>query len=310
MGVMIGGEQGKQATLDGIVEFAQTLERQGFDNVWMANIFGHDAISTLSIVGRETSRIGLGTAVVPSFPRHPTAMAQQVMTASAACRGRFTLGLGLSHKWVVEAMMGLSYEKPARHMREYLQVLLPLLRKGSVKHQGEVFNVDMQLAAPDCESVPVVIAALGPIMLKVAGQLADGTITWMTGLKTLESYIIPSLHQAAGEAGRAVTGEGAPRVVAGLPFALVDDVPKARTSIDQAMAVYGQLPSYRAMLDKEGAKGPGDVAVLGNELVLRAQLRRLRLMGVTDFNAFILPLDDRCVERTLAFLAEEMKSSA
>ena len=202
IGVMIGAD-GSTNTIDGVVNFAQNVEAKGLHNVWMANIFGFDAISTLSIVGRETQRIGLGTAVTPTYPRHPTALAQQAMTAAAATGNRFTLGIGLSHKIVIENMLGFSYDRPAAHMREYLEVLMPLLSGESVTHQGEQYNVGgLQLSIPGADPVPTVVAALGPLMLKIAGEHTDGTNTWMVGPKTMENHIVARISRAADEAGR------------------------------------------------------------------------------------------------------------
>ena len=195
IGVMIGAD-GAANTIDGVVNFAQNVEAKGLHNVWMANIFGFDAISTLSIVGRETQRIGLGTAVTPTYPRHPTALAQQAMTAAAATGNRFTLGIGLSHKIVIENMLGFSYDRPAAHMREYLEVLMPLLSGESVTHQGEQYNVGgLQLSIPGADPVPTVVAALGPLMLKIAGEHTDGTNTWMVGPKTMEDHIVARISR-------------------------------------------------------------------------------------------------------------------
>ena len=213
IGVMSGATAGADGTIDGIISRAQKLEAAGFPSIWMANIFGLDAITTLALVGRETERIELGTAVVPSYPRHPAAIAQQALTTQAACNGRFTLGIGLSHKLVIEDMMGLSYAKPARHMREYMGVLGPLLRGEPVGFQGEEYRVNAGLDVPGASPVPVLIAALGDQMLKIAGSTAEGSILWMTGPATIEGHIGPKLRAAAKEAGRPE-----PRIVAGLPI--------------------------------------------------------------------------------------------
>ena len=300
IGLMIGTDQGPDNTVAKIIALAQNAENKGFHNLWMANIFGHDAIATMSLVAQMTQKIGVGTAVTPSYPRHPSALAQQVITAASASEGRFSLGLGLSHKMVIEDMLGLDYSQPASHMREYLQVLMPLLRGEPVAHQGEQYKVSMQLDVADYHSASVLVAALGPRMLKIAGSLADGTTTWMTGPKTLANHIIPSIQSAAADANKP-----APRIVAGLPIALTNDIDQARESINKGMAIYGVLPSYRNMLDREGAAGPADVAILGNEKALSARVEQLRDMGVTDFNAFIFPLDSECFERTSSFLAEK-----
>jgi F420-dependent oxidoreductase-like protein len=304
IGLMVGATEGPDGTLDGLVAAAKRYEAAGFDNLWMANIFGLDAINALGIVGRETSRIGLGTAVVPTYPRHPVAIAQQALTTQAASKGRFSLGIGLSHKIVIENMFGFSYEKPARHMKEYLEVLAPLCRGEGAAFQGEQYKVAAQLQVPGATRVPILVAALGTVMLKLTGRLADGTITWMTGPKTLETHIIPTLREAAKQAGRPE-----PRVVAGFPILLTNKPAEAREKIGKSLLIYGQLPSYRAMLDREGAAGPGDVAIAGDEAQLRREIARLREIGVTDFDAAITPVEDGAYERTLAFLASELSGA-
>lgn len=300
IGVM-SGATGGDATLDGLVKRCQELESRGFDSVWMANIFGLDAIGALGIVGRETQRIELGTAVVPSYPRHPMAIAQQALTTQAASGGRFALGIGLSHQIVIENMMGLSYDRPARHMREYVSVLAPLLRKESVSFEGELYRVNGAIDVSGAAPVPLLLAALGDHMLKIAGGMTDGTILWMTGPDTIESHIGPKLRAAAGEAGRSE-----PRIVAGFPILLTSDPDSARERIGESLAMYGTLPSYRAMLDKEGAAGPADISIVGEEKALDAALDRLRDVGVTDFNAAILPLEEGADKRTLDYLQSRL----
>ena len=298
IGIMIGEGSGSSPGLDGLVERAREVEAKGFDTAWMANIFAFDAISALAIVGRETRRIELGTAVVPTYPRHPVVMAQQALTAQAASRGRFALGIGLSHKLVIEGLLGLSYERRASHMREYLEVLGPLLRGEPVSWKGEEYRVQVALQVPGAERVPVLIAALGPAMLRVAARLAAGTITWMTGPKTLAEHTVPTLVAAAREAGAPP-----PRVVAGLPIVLVRDGAAARAKAAEVFAIYGQLPSYRAMLDREGAAGPGDVVIAGDERTLAGALRGLEDAGVTDFCAAVFEAEPGCTARTTDFLA-------
>jgi len=298
IGVMIGAD-GTQMTIDDVVDTVKDLDSRGFDTAWMANIFGFDAISTLSIAGRETSKIRVGTAVTPTYPRHPTALAQQAVTAAAATRNRFTLGIGLSHKLVIEDMLGMSYAKPARHMREYLNVLVPLLAGESANYAGEEYKVaGVALDIPGAEKVPLVIAALGPVMLKIAGEMTDGTTTWMVGPKTMEEHIVKTLTQAADGAGRPQ-----PTVVGGLPVALTTNVDAAKAQIAESLVIYGQLPSYRAMLDREGVEGPADIALLGDENFLRGQIDRFRDIGVTEFNAAVVDVEPGARERTLDFLA-------
>jgi F420-dependent oxidoreductase-like protein len=301
IGLMVGATDGPGGAIEGLIAAAKRDEAAGFPNVWMANIFGLDAVNALALVGRETSRIELGTAVVPTYPRHPFALAQQALTTQAASRGRFALGIGLSHKVVIENMLGMSYDKPARHMREYLKVIGPLLRGEGVQFQGEQYRVAAQLQVPGATRVPLLVAALGPTMLRLTGELADGTITWMTGPKTLSSHVIPVLREAAKAAGRPE-----PRVVAGFPILVTRKPAEAREKIAKALVIYGQLPSYRAMLDREGASGPADIALAGDEGFLRGELARLRELGVTDFSAAITPVEDGAEERTRAFLVSEL----
>lgn len=300
-GLMIGAGWDHDGSIDGLIKLAKRAEQSGFDNLWMANVFSLDAITTLALIGRETSRVELGTAVVPSYPRHPAALAQQCLTAAAASNGRFTLGLGLSHQLVIENMFGLSYDKPARHMKEYLQALVPMLKGEAAAHNGELYRVNCQFVVPGAKPVPLIVAALGNVMLKLAGSMADGTTTWMTGPVALESHIIPTISEAAAAAGKP-----APRIVCGLPMALTTDVDKAREKIAKGLEVYGMLPSYRAMLDKEGVAGPADVSMLGDEAGLRQQIQRLRDIGVTDFNAAIMAVEEGGYERTLQFLEAEL----
>lgn len=300
VGVVVGAA-GPGGTLDGIIESAQKMEAAGIQDIWMANIFGHDAISTLGFVGRETKSIGLGTAVTPTYPRHPSAIAQQAMTTAAAAPGRFSLGIGLSHKVVIEDMLGFSYDKPARHMREYLSVLGPLLKGETVNFDGDQYNVhNLTLGVPDAGDVPIIVAALGPVMLKLAGEMADGTITWMTGPNTLQDHIIPRIAKGASGAGKSD-----PTIVAGFPIALTSDVAGAKSLIAKSLEIYGQLPSYRAMLDKEGLEGPADLALVGDKAELKDRLAQLREIGVTHFNAAIVAADDKTHAETLEFLAAE-----
>ncbi|MCZ6710766.1 MAG: TIGR03564 family F420-dependent LLM class oxidoreductase [Gammaproteobacteria bacterium] len=294
IGTMIGAD-GSRDTIDDIVGIARRVEAAGLDNIWLANIFSFDAIAVLAIIGREVDRIGLGTAVTPTYPRHPTAIAQQALTTAAATGNRFTLGIGLSHKVVIENMLGFSYAHPARHMREYLSVLMPLVRGESVNFDGEQYNVHgLKLDIPGADNMPVVLAALGPVMLKLAAEMADGTNTWMVGPRTMEQHIVASLKSA---------GSADPLVVGGYPIILTTNVDEAKNKIAQGLTMYGQLPSYRAMLDREGADGPADIAIVGDENHLRGQIKRLEDIGVTDFNAAIMAVEDGAYDRTLEFLA-------
>ena len=267
-------------TLDDVIAEAARAEADGFDSYWVPNIFGHDALTALALVGREVSRIELGTSVVPTFPRHPLAIGQQCLTVSAACGGRLTLGIGLSHKIVIENMMGLSYDKPVRHIRDYLGVLGPLSRLEPVHYQGEAYSSMAAFDAKGAEPFGIVVAALGPQMLKATAELADGTLTWCTGEHTLRDYTVPTITAAAEAAERP-----APRVIAALPVCVTADVEGARAKAAKVFEIYGTLPSYRAMLDREGAGGAEDVAIIGSAEEVVDRIGALGDVGVTDFAA-------------------------
>lgn len=301
-GLMLGEAAGS-GELDTVLNSVKQAEADGFAAAWFANIFGIDAITVCALAGRETSRIELGTAVVPTFPRHPIAMAQQAMTAQAAAKGRFTLGIGLSHQVVIEGMLGFSFAKPYTHMKEYVSVLAPLIREGAVSFAGSEYRVNANLKVPGASPCPILLAALAPKMLALAGSVADGTITWMTGPKTLREHTIPSIQAAAASAGRP-----APRVVVGLPICVTKDTAAAREVAANAFSVYGFLPSYRAMLDREGAAGPADVAIVGDEDGVNEQLDRLEAAGVTDFCAAMFPVGDpaESIGRTRAVLKKRL----
>lgn len=193
-------------TLDDVVAEAASAERDGFAAYWVPNIFGHDALTSLAVVARTVPRIELGTAVVPTFPRHPFAIAQQSHTVAAASGNRFTLGIGLSHKIVIENMLGLSYDKPVRHLREYLSVLMPLSRNEPANFDGEMYSVHAAISAKGSAGFGVVVAALGEQMLRVTASLADGTLTWCTGPATLAGHTIPTITEAAEQFGRPAPG--------------------------------------------------------------------------------------------------------
>lgn len=298
IGLMVGEGAGSTPGVEGVVHNVKNAEAAGFSTAWMANIFTVDAIMSLAIAGRETSTIELGTAVVPTYPRHPMAIAQQALTAQDASKGRFVLGIGLSHKIVIENMMGMSYDKPARHMKDYLEVVTHLVRGEVVAYQGEEYRVNGQISVPVPKPPSVMVAALGPVMLKLAGRLTDGTITWMTGTKTLANHIVPTITAAAKEAGRP-----APRIAASFPIAITDDVANAKQVASQVFVIYGQLPSYRAMLDREGAANPEDLAMVGTVDEVRAMLDKARQAGTTDLVAAPYPADANAVPRTMEFLA-------
>jgi F420-dependent oxidoreductase-like protein len=249
-----------------------------------------------------TERVEIGTAVVPTPVSHPFALGNQAATAQQACGGRFTLGIGLSHKVMVENVLGMKFERPVRQMREYLEVLGPMLRGEPVGYEGEIYTArfaPLPLGTP----VSVLVAALGPQMLRLTGRLADGTITWASGLKTLENHIVPEISKSAAAAGRPL-----PRVVAGFPVVVTSDRDAARDAAIRTFGHYKTLPSYRAMLDREGSAGVEDLVIAGDEASVRAQLARIEATGTTDLCAFPFAVDEGSTDRTLELLGEVARS--
>lgn len=279
IGVSLADPTGPEAFGD-LRKHLQRAADQGFASAWMSNIFGVDALTALAVVGSQVPGIGLGTAVVPTYPRHPAALAQQALTVAAATGGRLTLGIGLSHKIVIEDMYGYSFDHALRHMREFLEILLPLLDGQPASFRGETVSASIGLTTPAPGRVPVLLAALGPKMLRLAGEKTDGTVLWMTGPVTVREHVVPAITAAADAAGRP-----GPRVVCSLPVCVTGDVAAARARAAELFAIYGQLPSYRAMLDREGAAGPADVAIVGDESSVGGQISALAEAGVTEFVA-------------------------
>ncbi|MGD9932856.1 MAG: TIGR03564 family F420-dependent LLM class oxidoreductase [Dehalococcoidia bacterium] len=269
------------SSLQAKVAAIRSLEADGFTGAWLPSA-GHDVLTTMALAGAVTNTIELGAFVQPTFSRHPVSMAQGALAAQAASGNRFVLGLGLSHKRVIEDAWGLDFSRPVRHMREYLTVLNPLLRGERVDFDGEDFRVHAQIQVPDAAAPSVVIAALGPQMLCLAGRLCDGTALWMAGPKYIQEVVVPELSRGAKEAGRPT-----PRIIAGVPIVVTSDVVAARERIATAYAGYGTLPSYQRAIYGSGASGPADLAVIGTEEQVETELRHWRDAGVTDFYAAI-----------------------
>jgi F420-dependent oxidoreductase-like protein len=266
------------------VERAMVLRETGFTSLWASQIFGPDTLTVLAIVGRELRDLDLGTAVVPVQPRHPSMLAAQARTVQEAMGGHLSLGIGLSHQVVVEGLWGISFDRPAAYMREYLDALVPMLRGEKVATKGErVSAVAMGVLGPKETATPgLLVAALGPKMLEMAGAETDGTVLWMTGVKTIASHIAPTIKAAAAAAGRP-----SPRIVCSLPIVVTDDVAATTEAVNTSLAVYGTLPSYQAMLEREGASSPADVGLLGSREQVLEKLNGLAEAGVTEFSAAI-----------------------
>ncbi len=292
----------QKASVAAVAAHAAQAEADGFAHYWLAEhpTGGFDALTVLAAVGQSVQKIELGTAIVPTFPRHPMVLAGQTLTASNILGPRLVLGVGLSHE-VMMGQLGIPFEKPIRHLREYLSILMPLLREGQVDYTGETLSCSATLFQKPEHSVPVVVAALGPQALKVCGQLADGTTLAWVGPKTIRDHIVPRLNESAAAANRP-----SPRVIATLPVCVTDSPDTIRAAIAKGLSMYGQLPSYRAMFDREGVAGPADVAIVGSQNEVSDALANLKEAGVTDFAASEFCLTPQERETTRALLKEEL----
>ncbi len=272
--------------IDAIVADIARAEHAGFASYWLAQTGLIDPLHCFTAARADTSSIELGTAVVPTWPRHPQALAASALATQAATGGRLVLGIGLAHKPSVEDRWKMEWTKPIRHMLDYLDVLLPLLETGAAHHDGEIFSYDGEAARITDQAPSVMLAALGDQMLKIAGARTDGTILWCVGPKTLEQQIVPGITSAATNAGRK-----APRVVCSLPVWVTDRPDEARDLVARSLTIYGQLPSYRAMLDIEGVDGPADISLIGDAATVHAGLAAVKTAGATDFTAVVQGFD-------------------
>lgn len=289
-----------------IVAHAAAAEADGFPTYWMAQLGVPDALTVLGVVGQATSTIKLGTAVIATWPRHPLMLAAQALTTSELCGGRLILGIGLAHKSSIEGTLKIPFARPARNMDEYLSVLLPALRDRRVSFDGEIWSGDTEsLGGPGDVAAPsVMLAAMGPRMLAMAGGRTDGTILWLSGPRTIETLIAPSVRAAAEEAGRP-----APRIVASVPVCVTDDADGARDLIAGVLAGYNDLPSYRGVMDVEGVDGPAGVSLVGDEDTVRAGLQRFADAGTTDFSALEFVTGPEVATRTRALLQDVAASA-
>jgi F420-dependent oxidoreductase-like protein len=309
IGLMIGPERGRsREKVARLVADAEAAERAGFTSIWVPQVPGDfDALTAIALMGAATTRVELGTAVVPIQTRHPVAMAQQALSNQAVCGGRFTLGLGASHHWIVEDMLGLPYDRPARQMRHYLEVLnAAFAGTGTIDVENESHRVHSPLDVTDITPTPILLAALAPVMLRIAGEQASGTILWMADERAIAEHVVPRITQAAAAAGRP-----APRIVAGVPVALCadDEVAAARAWTNQVLGQADYSPNYQRLLERGNAAKVGDLLAAGSEPAILERLRGFRDAGVTDLAVRLLPFgadrDARIASRrrTEAFLA-------
>jgi F420-dependent oxidoreductase-like protein len=302
--IMRIGLPGGAASVEEIIQRARQAEADGFASLWFTSGDAGDPLVAMALAGRATDTIELGTAVLQTYPCHPVLQATRAAAVVAAIGrpGRFTLGVGPSHQSMIESRLGAAYATPGRHTDEYVQILAALLRGEQVSFAGQEFQVSA--APPDLPGgaeIPVLVAALGPRLLRVAGQYTAGTALWMTNAVAIEQHVAPLIRAAAADAGRPE-----PRIVAGLPVAVHDDVAAARSAAAEQYASYGELPNYQRILERGGLAGPGDAAIVGDEGSVTAQITALFEAGATDVRARAFPVGAdpaASLARTRALLA-------
>ncbi|HEY6426412.1 MAG TPA: TIGR03564 family F420-dependent LLM class oxidoreductase [Acidimicrobiales bacterium] len=309
IGLQVSADRGRYATkVEKLQADARWADEAGLDTIWTPQIPDEfDVMAAAVLLGGATSRIEVGTSVVPIQPRHPVVLAQQALSAQAVCEGRFTLGIGVSHHWIVEDMMGLPSERQATTMRCYLDVLEPALAgPGLVEVENEMFTIRQPFDITDITPTPVMIAALGPVMLRLAGERASGTVLWLADERTIASHVVPTITKAAAAAGRP-----APRVMAGVPVCLCreDEVEAATERTNRTLSEVVASPNYVHLMEHGEAESIGDVLICGNEAAMEKRMRRFAEAGVTDLNCRIVPLGENrddikaSAGRTREFLA-------
>lgn len=301
------GLTGGATSVDKIVRQAEQAEADGFSSLWYASVVAGDPLVAMAIAGRQTSTIELGTAVLQTYPCHPLFQANRVASVvDAMGRPGFTLGIGPSHEPLIRGVYGLSYDHPGRNTEEYVRVLTAVLRGEDVDLDGQDWTAHSAgRAVTAAHPVPVLVSALGPRLLRVAGEVADGTVLWMATARAIETHVAPKVHAAASTAGRP-----SPRIVAGLPVAVHDDEGEARSAAAVTSTVYAAMENYQRILELGGAAGPADAAIVGDEVSVRRQLQALLDAGATDVWAGVFPVGDgrdgraASVRRTTELLKE------
>ena len=285
--------------VEAILSQARRAQEDSFASYWIGQQFDWDAFSLLAVMAREVPGIELGTAVTHIWTAFPVHLAQQAASLHVLSGGRFTLGLGVEHEWVMRHLWGLPFERPVSVLAEYLRIVSSLLRTGRVEFAGEHYRVNTSfLRFEPMEDLPIILGALGPRMLELAGRHADGTTTWMTGSRTLRDHIVPTITRAASDAGRP-----SPRVIALLPVLVTEDPEEVRREVMSQFETYHQMPSYRAMLEREGVDTADQIAIAGTREHVQQRLGELADAGVTDLGAIVLGTPDTR-ERTWQLLRD------
>lgn len=292
LGVMIGAERGDMARKVGkLISDIEWADSAGLATAWMPQVpDDFDLLTMVALMASHSTRIELGTAVVPLQAQHPIALARQALSVHAVSNGRLALGVGPSHHWIIRDMLGLSYDKPAAYTRDYLQVLNAAISgPGPVDVENTTFSVHNPTALGAVTPMPVLVAALGPVMLQIAGEHADGTSLWMADEKAIGEHIAPKINKAAAEAGKP-----APRIVAGIPVTLCanSEIDEAKDRANRILAEAETSPNYQKLLDRGDARSVGDLCAAGDEAAILARFKAFADAGVTDLSVRLLPIGD------------------
>jgi F420-dependent oxidoreductase-like protein len=292
IGMWIDDEKPLPAVVDTVVD----AERRGFARAWFGQRLGWDPLTAIAAVGDRAPRIGMGTAIVVTWSRHPLTLAAEALTAQAAVQGRLTLGIGPSHQPIVEGRFGQRWHRPGRHVEEHLDVLLPALRGEPVEVHGETVTAVGTLTAPATPAPPLLLSAHGPRLLRLAGERADGVITTWTDARSVAEKVVPAVRAAA-------VGRPDPQVVVGVIATLTGDPDAAREHVARNFGMAGSLPSYRRSLDQAGFAGPEDTILAGNEAELEKAVRRFAEAGATELQ--LCPVGPPAEQaRTIEFFGE------
>ncbi|WP_328605262.1 TIGR03564 family F420-dependent LLM class oxidoreductase [Amycolatopsis sp. NBC_00345] len=268
---------GQPAGVDELIGQARQAADAGVGSVWFSQQpLSYDAIALAGLAGREVPGLAVGTSVVPLYPRHPLVLASAARTADAATGGRFTLGLGLGAQAFHQPIYGVEYPPPIRHLREQLTVLRQVFSGEAVDFAGETLDVHTADAAGAAD-VSIIVAAMGPQALRVTGELADGTLPFLAGPRTLAEEIVPTLTKAAERAGRP-----APRIIAAVPVVVTGDVAAVRQTAAAELGFYSTIPSYQKVLATAGVDHAAQLALIGDEETVAAGVRQYYEAGATE----------------------------
>lgn len=278
-GVVLDPDRSAPNHVDATIDQARRAYQAGVRQAWIAQQFDHDAITLSGLVGAAVPGLGVGTFVVPINPRHPLVIASQAQTAQAATHGNFSLGLGLGSHAPERKAFGVEWTNTVGRLREHLQVLRSIIDTGIVDFHGEELSAspDWPVSVAGGTPLPVYVAAMGPKALRVTGELADGTLPYLAGPRTLSEFIVPTISSAAAEVGRP-----APRVIAAVPVLVTDDVDTGREAAAEALGFYATIPSYAKVIEREGVDSIIDLAAVGTAEDVTKQLRRYLDAGATD----------------------------